>query len=186
MNRSISSMTIVNEFEETSSEHRSKMCVDDFESDEDVFGDDGEDDSEDNSEDDSEDNSEGDSEGDTEDDSESDGEGSNSDEDDSEGDENDNRTTLESALVYNGPWTTNFCPPPVQEFQKLTKCLGVLPSSPTQTFKRLFCDEVFNRILEQTNIYGRQNNTKAGDMTRWIDITKSQLAKFIGINIIMG
>ena len=202
MNRSISSLITVNESEETSSEHRSEMRLDESEGDEDVFEDDGEDDcegnsesdsednsdgdSEDNSESDSEDNSDGDSEGDTEDESESDGERSTSDEDDSEGDDNDSRTTLESSLVYNGPWTTNFCSPPVQEFQKSTKCLGVRPSSPTQTFKRLFCDEVFNLILEQTDIYGRQNNAKAGDMTRWIDITKAQLAKFNGINIIMG
>ena len=68
MNRSVSSMTIVNEFEETSSEHRSKMNVDDSEGDEDVF----EGDVEEDSNGDSEDNSEGDSEDDTEDDSEGD------------------------------------------------------------------------------------------------------------------
>ena len=114
-----------------------------------------------------------------------DGGDSNSGEDDLEGDENDIRRIVESTLVYNGPRTTNFCSLPVQKFKKSTECSGLLLSSPTQTFKRLFCDKVFNLIIKQTNIYGRQNNAKAGDMTRWTDITKSQSAKFIGINIIM-
>ncbi|CAF3400621.1 unnamed protein product, partial [Rotaria sp. Silwood2] len=166
------------------------MDVDGSEGNEDLFEDDSNDDSKDNSEDDSEDNSEDDSEDnstdDSEDDSEGDGECSSSDEDDSDDDENDNKAMLQSSLIYNAPWTTNFCPRSVREFQKSRKCFDVLPSSSIQTFKRLFCDKVFNLILEQTNIYGRQNNAKAGDMTRWIDITKSQLEKFIGINIIMG
>ncbi|CAF3819168.1 unnamed protein product, partial [Rotaria sp. Silwood1] len=151
------------------------MDVDGSEGNEDLFEDDSNDDSKDNSEDDSEDNSTDDSE----DDSEGDGECSSSDEDDSDDDENDNKAMLQSSLIYNASWTTNFCPRSVREFQKSRKCFDVLPSSSIQTFKRLFCDKVFNLILEQTNIYGRQNNAKAGDMTRWIDITKSQLEKFI-------
>jgi hypothetical protein len=85
------------------------------------------------------------------------------DEDDSKGDEDSNRIPLQSSLVYNCPQTANFSPRTVREFQALRKCSVVLPSSPVQTFKRLFCDEVFNLILEQSNIYGREKCEQAGD-----------------------
>jgi hypothetical protein len=92
-------------------------------------------------------------------------------------DEDGNRTALQSSLVYNCLWTANFCLRPVQECQTSRKCSSVILSSPIQTFKRLLY-EVFNLIIfEQSNM---------GDMIRWVDITKSQLEKFIGINIIMG
>ncbi|CAF4207947.1 unnamed protein product [Rotaria sordida] len=161
MNRLINSMTKANlaEFEENSSENLSEMEIHGLEGDE------------------------SDSRNDKDD--EGDGGGSGSDEDDSEDYKCDNRAVLQSSLVYNCPWTTNFCHPPVQEFQKSRKCFGVLPSSPTQTIKSLFCDKAFNLILEQTNIYGRQKYARAGDVSCWVDITESQLKKFIGINIIM-
>ncbi|CAF1640301.1 unnamed protein product, partial [Didymodactylos carnosus] len=139
------------------------------------------------------DQDDGDDSGGDEGDSEGDGDGSESDEGDteddkngSESDEDGKRATIQFSLIYNCPWTTNFRFPPVQKFRKSRKCSKVLPSSPTQTFKRLFCNKVFNLILEQTNIYGRQKCAKGGDVIRWIDIEKSQLEKFIGINIIMG
>ncbi len=124
---------------------------------------------------------------------EDDCEGGEGGEDDSEGDENDSKggevgniTTLLSSLVTNCPWTVNFCPPPSQEFQSSRKCYDVLPSSPVETFRRLFCDKMFNLILEQTNIYGREKCGKAADMIDWTDITKAELEQFLGINIIMG
>jgi hypothetical protein len=84
-------------------------------------------------------------------------------------DEDGNRTALQSSLVYNCLWTANFCPRLVQECQTSRKRSGVILSSPIQTFKRLFCNEVFNLILEQSNIYGRQKCGPAGDMYNPLD-----------------
>lgn len=66
------------------------------------------------------------------------------------------------------------------------KCANVIPPTPIQTFRRFFSDEVFDLILEQSNIYGRRKYQQANDINNWIDITKSELEKFLGINIIMG
>ena len=74
-------------------------------------------------------------------------------EDNSEDDEDGNVAALQSSLVYNCPWATDFYPPPAQAFHKSRKCVGVPSASPIQTFRRLFCDKVFNLILEQTKIY---------------------------------
>ncbi|CAF1397289.1 unnamed protein product, partial [Rotaria sp. Silwood1] len=108
------------------------------------------------------------------------------DDDDSKGEEVGNITTLLSSLVTNCPWTVNFSPPSAQEFQSSRKCYDILPSSSTQTFRRLFCDKVFNLILEQTNLYGREKCEKAGGMIDWTNITTAELEQFLGINIIMG
>ncbi|CAF0892465.1 unnamed protein product [Didymodactylos carnosus] len=177
----------LDDFEDTSSEHPSEMDTDGSEdnesesrSDQDDEGDGSGSKSDEDGEDGSgsdENNSEGDEY--SEDDS-------GDDDGDSEDDEGGNEAALQSSLVYNCPWTTDFHPPPARAFHKSRKCVGVSSSSPIQTFRRLFCDQVFNLILEQTNIYERQKYAKARDAKPGIDITRSELEKFIGVNIIMG
>ncbi|CAF3256151.1 unnamed protein product [Rotaria sp. Silwood2] len=135
------------------------------------------------SKDDSENNSEAD-EDDSEDNSESDSE---CDEDNSNDDsESDSSPTLLPSSVSRCPWTVHFHPPPAQQFQSSRKCSGVLPSSPIQTFRRLFSDDVINLIRQQANIYGTQKCQKSENKTNGTDVTKAEIEQFLGINIIMG
>ena len=71
----------------------------------------------------------------------------------------------------------------MEEFQLSKKCYNILPASPTQTFRRLFCDQVFNLILKQTSFHGRQKYEKAD--INWTDTIKVELKQFLAINIIM-
>ena len=109
-----------------------------------------------------------------------------SNENESEDEEVDSITTLLAAVPSDCSWTKHFRPLIVHEFQPSKKCNNVLPSSPTQTFRRLFSDQIFDLILEQTNIYGREKYEKVENTISWTDVTQAELEQFLGINIIMG
>ncbi|CAF4077346.1 unnamed protein product, partial [Rotaria sordida] len=156
-------MSVSVEDDSDGGESKSKnMCVNDEENSEGGKGDsednkDYSEDDEDDSKNDSE-NNEGDSESD-EDGSKGDSEGEcvdgKSDTDDNSEDEN--SPALPPLSDSRSPWIAQFHPPFTQQFQSSTKCSDVLPSSPIQTFRKLFSDDVFNLIHEQTNIYGKAN-----------------------------
>ncbi|CAF1505516.1 unnamed protein product [Adineta ricciae] len=196
MNRSPNAMATLTEPEENASEDMyvdyEEKCED---RDEDGFetGDDsseGEEDDfsggEDSFEDD-EDDSAG-SDNDSQQDSDSDGNESTYDsENDFEDDyEDKNSPSSSTQSVFRSSWTSDFHRSSAQQFHPSKKRSDVVPTSPLQTFRRVFCDRVLNLILEQTNIYGKQKYQKAGSMKDLIDITKVQLEQFLGINIIMG
>ena len=72
---------------------------------------------------------------------------------------------------------------------QFTECVGPvqsLPSSATSMdyFNLLFTDNMFDHIVEQTNLYATQNPPSVH--YKWEDITSNELKAFFGLIILMG
>lgn len=59
--------------------------------------------------------------------------------------------------------------------------IGDVGSKEMDYFKKIFDDAVVTKIVEETNIYAPQKNSK-----NWTDLTADELEAFVGIQIIMG
>lgn len=61
-------------------------------------------------------------------------------------------------------------------------------TTPTAVFRSFFTEEIFDLIIEQTNIYGRHKFQQKGQNTRdrWKDVELKDIESFLGIIIVMG
>ena len=92
-------------------------------------------------------------------------------------------------LQFDWQWEDNF----TQKFleidsfsEKDEQSIEVTEPTPIDVFRNFFCDKVMNLIVEQTNLYGKQKFQRRRDGENLIDITRSEIEAFIGMNIIMG
>ena len=61
--------------------------------------------------------------------------------------------------------------------------------SPISLFLQIFTDELFTKIVDETNNYFRQEAAKihiSNRMSNWEDVTVSEMKSFVGIILLMG
>lgn len=61
------------------------------------------------------------------------------------------------------------------------KVIGNIENDEIDYFRKIFDDAVISKIVEQTNLYAQQKNSK-----NWTDLTPDELSAYIGCQVIMG
>lgn len=59
-------------------------------------------------------------------------------------------------------------------------------TDPLECFFLFFTPDMFDDVLQQSNLYATQERAKKNDTTPWSPITKEELLAFVGMNIAMG
>lgn len=97
-----------------------------------------------------------------------------------------NSTTTTTAPPQSTDPTTAL-PQSTDPFRQPVGPTHILPSTatPKDFFGQVFTDDLLRHIVDQTNLYVRQN-PPSSSRYKWFDISVEELKAFIGVRIVMG
>lgn len=86
---------------------------------------------------------------------------------------------------------SNTFEPSIKDFTGLPSCLSenahLNGHEPIHYFDLFFNDQLLDHIVRETNIYQQQNPEPIRmNMKPWVDLTKDELKKFLGLTMLMG
>lgn len=101
----------------------------------------------------------------------------------------DEQEDLPEFVGFQDEWVReNFRPCEKMPYNRRTGVKIELPNevSPLQVFSHIFTEELWMRIVTETNVYAEQSRSATPSNSKWLPVTVTEMKTFVGLCLAMG